>query len=182
MKTKMSKLALVVSALMMAGGAMAEGTDTSTMGATATIAPECAVGNGLGISLGILDMLNLSDATQSALPTTATSTFPAICTNGTNTPTFAYVSGNKLGTDGTAFRLKGTGATDEDYINYTLHPSVDASLTAIAMGAPETHPGFSANGVSQNLVLSAKILASDKRAKIVQAYTDTITITAGWTP
>jgi spore coat protein U-like protein len=177
MNTTMSKLALAIGALVVAGGAWAVN-DTSTMGSTATVAKECAVGNGGGLSFGTLEMLNLTSAAQTTVDSVAASTFPAICTNGTTAPTFTYVSAN---TTGTNFRLKGV-TTATEFIAYTPYPSADASLTAIVGAAATAHPAFTADGTTNTLDLSAKILAADKAAKLVQAYSDTITITAGWTP
>lgn len=181
MNTTMNKQALAIGALVMAGGAWAIN-DTSTMGTSATVAAKCAVGDGGGIAFSTLTMLNMADATQTASDSVATSTFPAICTNGTSAPKFTYVSANALTTD---FRLKGTGATANDYITYTPYSSNDGTGTAIVGGAATTYGGavpFAADGTTKTLNLSAKILAADKAAKLVQAYTDTITITAGWTP
>lgn len=181
MNTTMNKLALAIGAMVMAGGAWAVN-DTSTMGTTATVGAECAVGNGGGIAFSTLTMLDLANATQTTVDSTAASTFPAICTNGTAAPTFTYVSANAVTTD---FRLKGTGATANDYITYTPYSSVDGTGTAIVGGDATTYGGavpFVADGTSKTLNLSARIIAADKAAKLVQAYTDTITITAGWTP
>lgn len=177
MTTKMNKLILAIGATAVTGGVWAA--DTSTMGASATVAAECAVGNGSGIAFSNLVMLDLGTAAQTAVDSTAGATFPAICTNGTTAPTFAYASAN---TTGTNFRLKGTGITANDYIAYTPYPTSGGTGTAIVGAVAAAHPGFTANGVSQSLDLSAKILAADKATKLVQAYSDTITITAGWTP
>jgi spore coat protein U-like protein len=175
---KMSKLALAISAMVMASGAWAAN-DTSTMAASAAVAAECAVGNGGGIAFGSLSMLNLVTAAQTSADSTAASTFPAICTNGTSTPTFTYGSANALAA--TDFRLIGT--TDPlVFIAYTPYPSADATGTAIVGAGAVAHPGFAADGTTKTLALSAKILAVDKQAKLVQAYSDTITITASWAP
>lgn len=174
MNTKISKLALAIGAMVMAGGAWA---DTSSMAASATVAAECAVGNGGEIALGTLEMLNLDTATQTTVDTTAGATFPAICTNGTTLPKFAYVSANAVTTD---FRLKGAGTTANDYITYTPYPSSGGTGTPIVGAVAVAHPDFTVNGMSQPLALSAKILASSKAAKLVQAYSDTITITVSW--
>ena len=170
MNTIISKIALALSALVMAGGAMA---DTSTMGSTASIAAACSVGAGGTIALSSLVMLTV-DGTQTALSTVAGATFPAICTNGTTLPKFAYASTNALAT--TDFRLKG-GTTTTEYISYTMHPSLDGNLAAITGGFPTAHPDFVANGVSQSLKLSANISSGAKAEKSVQSYSDTINIT-----
>lgn len=176
MKTKMSKLALAVGALMMAGGAMAATDDTSTMGATASVAAACTVGAGTEITLGSLEMLT-ADGTQTGVDTTANATFPAICTKGTAYPKFSYISINAEST--TDFRLKG-GTVLTEFITYTPYPTSGGTGTAIVGAAPVAHPAFTANGVSQSLALSAKILAIDKAGKSVQSYSDTITITASF--
>jgi spore coat protein U-like protein len=171
MKTKISKLALAMGALVMAGGVLA---DTSTMTSSATVAAGCSVGAGGAIALGALAMLT-TDGTQTAADSTAGATFPAICTNGTTSPKFAYVSANGLTG---SFRLKG-GTTATEFITYTAHPSSNGSGTAVS-GTAAAYTGFTANGVSQSLDLSAKILAADKATKSVQSYSDTITITVSF--
>ena len=177
MNANMNKLALAIGALAMAGGAWAAN-DTSTMAVSATVAAECAVGNGGSINLGTLEMLNLGAAAQTTADTAAFATFPAICTNGTTLPKFAYASGNTTGTD---FRLKGAGGTVNDYIPYTPYPTLDVTGTAIVGAVAVAHPGFTADGTAKTLALSARILAADKAEKLVQTYSDTITITASWT-
>ncbi|KAI3603852.1 hypothetical protein D8I24_2789 (plasmid) [Cupriavidus necator H850] len=136
------------------------------------------MGNGGGIAFSNLTMLDLSTATQTTADSTAASTFPAICTNGTGSPTFTYTSANTSGTD---FRFIG-GTDAAVFITYTLYPSADGTGTAIVGGNAVAHPDFTADGTTKTLNLSAKILAAAKAAKKVQTYSDTITITAGWTP
>ncbi|MDB5907732.1 MAG: Spore coat domain protein [Massilia sp.] len=176
MNANMSKLALAIGALAIAGGAWAA--DTSTKGVSATVAAECAVGSGVAIALGPLEMLDLGTATQTVNDTVAGATFPAICTNGTTLPKFAYASMNTSGA-GADFRLKGVGGTVNDYITYTLDPTLDGSGMPIGALAV-AHPDFLADGTTNTLALSARILAANKAAKLVQAYIDTITITASW--
>lgn len=179
MNTKMTKLALALGALVMTGGVWAATTyDTSTMAVSAAIVAECAVANGGGISFGNLVMLNTASATQTTVDTTAASTFPAICTNGANSPTFTYASANTTGTD---FLLKGS-TTATEFITYTPYQTNSSSGTAIVGATAVAHPDFIANGTTNTLALSARILAADKATKSAQAYSDTITITAGWTP
>lgn len=182
MNTKMTKLALALGALVMTGGVWAQTTTStstpSTMAVTATIAAECAVANGGGLSFGTLTMLDKSNAQQASADEMNVSSFPAICTTGTTNPTFTYVSLN-TSSSGTDFRLKGTNGSD--FIAYTLYPSTDLSLAAIVGGTAVAHPAFIADGTTNTLALSARILAADKATKSAQAYSDTITITAGWT-
>lgn len=168
----MSKLALAIGALLMAGGAMAA-TDTSTMEVTASVAAACSVGNGGTMALGAITMLS-ADGTQTSTDTTAaTATFPAICTTGTSAPTFTYDSANVLTG---AFRLKGVTTTTE-FITYTLYPSNNGSGTVIASGVAAAYSGFTIDGTSKNLALSARIAPGAKSGQSVQNYADTITIT-----
>ena len=179
MKTKISKLALTIGALMMTGGAMAASGDTSTVGSTATVAADCTVGAGSAIALGTLTMLT-TDGTQTTADSTIGATFPAICTNGTTSPKFAYSSANSSTGTGVAadFRLIG-GTTATEFITYTPYPTSGGTGTAVS-GTAAAHPDFTANGVSQSLALSAKILAADKAKKSVQSYSDTITVTVSF--
>ena len=183
MNTKINKLALAIGALAMVSGAWATTNDTSTMAGTASVAAECAVGNGGTLAFGTLEMLNLETAAQTTVDTLGVSSFAAICTNGTTAPKFAYSSANKVTNE---FRLKGAGgATANDYITYTLYSAADSSTAPIIGGDALAYGGtvaFVADGTSKTLAVSAKILAADKATKLVQAYTDIVTITASWTP
>lgn len=185
MNTKMTQLALALGALVMTGGVWAQTTTStststpSTMAVTATIVAECAVANGGGISFGTLTILDNSNAKQAIADDMAVSTFPAICTNGTASPTFTYASANAE--NSTDFRLKGATSSAE-YITYTPYQNSTANGTAIVGAAAVAHPGFTATGETITLALSARILAAHKATKSAQAYSDTITITAGWTP
>ena len=180
MNTKLNKLALAIGALAMVSGAWAAN-DTSTMAGTASVAAECAVGNGGTLAFGTLEMLNLETAAQTTVDTLGVSSFAAICTNGTTAPKFAYSSANKATND---FRLKGA-TTATEFITYTLYSSADSSTAPITGDTALAYGGavaFVADGTSKTLAVSAKILAADKATKLVQAYTDIVTITASWTP
>lgn len=98
----------------------------------------------------------------------------AVCTNGTPTPGFKYASARTTGTD---FRMQGAGSTANDFITYTLYQHADGATAQVTGGTAIAHPDFTATGATQTLVLSAKILATDKQLKLVQSYTDTITVT-----
>ena len=174
MKTKFNKLVIAICAMVLSGTALAAD-DTGILGVSASVVAECSVGDGPAISLGALSMI--TDAgTQTALDTTAGSTFPAICTNGTQSPTFSYVSENK---QGNTFRLKG-GTVTTEFIPYTPYLSSNGTGTAVVNSGAVAHPDFSADGTSKTLALSARILAVDKAAKSVQTYSDTITVTASF--
>ena len=166
----------------MTGGVWAQTTTStstpSTMAVEATIVAECAVANGGVHSFGTLTMLDKSNAQQASADEMTVSTFPAICTNGTASPTFTYVSANTSGAD---FRLRGATSSAE-FITYTPYQNTTANGTAIVGATAVAHPDFIANGTTNTLALSARILAADKATKSAQAYSDTITITAGWTP
>lgn len=168
---KMSKLVLAIGAMMAASGPMAA-TDNSSMGVAATVEAACSVGNGGTMDLGALVMLS-ADGTQTGTTSAATATFPAICTTGTAAPTFTYDSAN---VSSGAFRLIGS-TTATEFITYTLYPSNDGTGTVIASGTPVAYTGFTIDGTSKNLALSARIAPGAKSGQSVQAYTDTITIT-----
>jgi spore coat protein U-like protein len=173
-KLNLKKLALAIGAMALAGSAMAAN-DTSTTLTTATISPACAVANGNGLAFSELIMLDFDLATNSSLASPAAGTFQAICTNGTATPTFSYVSGNSTGTD---FVLKGADTTTT--IVYSLYGTNNQSGDVIVGGAATAHSEFTSTGLPQTLNLSAKIIAADRNAKPIQAYSDTITITANY--
>lgn len=172
----MSKLVLVVAAMMAAGGACAADTasGTGTMAVSATVAAECAVGQSTAIAFGGLSMI------VAGLPSTvddvAAGTMSAICTNGTSSPKLKYTS---LNVSAGVFRLKGvTDATA--FIPYTLYQDATAAGTAVVNNTPTVHSQFTATGAAQTLDLSAKILAANKSQVKVQAYSDTITVTTSF--
>lgn len=174
MNTKFSKLALAIGALVMAGGAWAVD-DTSTIGVSATVEAACSVGAGTAIGLSSLVMIT-ADGTTSTADSVATNTFPAICTNGTTLPKFAYSSANDASG---VFQLIGA-TTATEFIAYTLHQDATGTLAAVAKATAIAHPAFTANGVSQTLSLAAKIVPAAKNGKSVQAYSDTVTITSSF--
>lgn len=144
------------------------------MDVTAAINPECAVTQNSAIAIGKLDML--SGGLQSTGENVGTGSFNAICTNGTPNPQFKYTSGNGAGN---AFHLAGVDDASQ-LIAYSLHQDTTGAGTAVAYDTPVSNAGFSADGVSHVLDVAAKILPADKNGKKVQAYTDTITITASF--
>jgi spore coat protein U-like protein len=179
MNTRASKLALSLGALLAASSAWAS--TTANMTATATIQPQCAVGNAAPLTFGNLVMLE--GAAPTAVDSTASTTFDAICTNGTQAPKFAYGSANHVGTD---FLLRGSGNWAGSYIRYYLYGDADQQgvpiVGRVATAYTGGFMGFMGSGATESLTLSAKILADDKRGLPPSAYTDTITITVSWTP
>jgi spore coat protein U-like protein len=171
--TKISKLALAIGVVVMAGSAMATDSGTGSMDISATISPECSVGTLQELAFGTLSMLANGAVTTADSPGTAT--FDAICTNGAPSPKFKFVSINT--SDGTDFRLQGTDTTT--YITYSLKDSANTPITPNTEAAFGT---FAADGITQNLTLNGTIAAADKSAKKVQAYSDIITITTSYTP
>lgn len=172
---KFSKVAFVVAAALTAGAACAAQTDsgTGTLNVTATIAPECAVGENAPIAFGTLSML--SGTGQNTSDSTGTGAIDAICTNGAPTPQFRYTSANSSGTD---FRLVGGDATT--FIPYSLYQSGDSTAAPVTYNTDAAHPDFTATGASEVLNMSARILAADRNGKPMQTYSDTITITTSF--
>ena len=176
MSIKLNKIALVVGAMVLGGSAMAATVDTGTVGVSATIAPACAVADSnTNLVFSPLVMLDFINADTSPSDSTIAGSFKAICTNGTTFPTFTYVSAH---VSGSAFRLIGTNGVDT--IDYTLYQSTDSMASPVTSNVAVAHPTFTANGIQQTLALSARIIPSAKNTKLVQAYTDTITITASF--
>ena len=174
MISNFSKLALALVSMTMAGGAMAAGTDsgTATMGATANIANECSVGSAVSLAWGTLAMLNAGAQSSTASASTGGGSFDAICTNGSPLPKLRFTSANTGTSD---FRL--VGADTSSYIGYTLATAADV---AIAYGTDAAFTGFTADGTAKHLTIKGSISASEKAAKKVQAYSDTITITSSF--
>jgi spore coat protein U-like protein len=169
-QVKFNRLAVALAAVMFSGAAWADG----TVGVSATIAPECAVTQDAEIAFAQLSML--SGVAASTADSIGNGGMKAICTNGTTSPKFAFTSANSSGSD---FRLVGT--TDASvFITYSLHSGTGASGSAISYNTATAYPGFTPDGSLQTLPLSGKILATDKQGKKVQAYSDTITVTASF--
>ena len=143
--------------------------DTSQITVSANILAACSVGNGTTMVFGAITMID-ADGAKTATDSTASSTFPAICTT---VPTFTYASANVL--DG-VFRLRGATTTTE-YLPYSLFPASSATGTAIVSGAAVAYSGFTVNGVSNALSLTGQIAAASKAGQSVQSYGDTITVT-----
>lgn len=172
----MNKLALVICAMVMASGAWATDNTSSTMGTSASIAAECAVGSAVAMNFGALDML-AGTALRSSAESVKVSggTFKAICTNGTTAPKLKFTSAN--GASGT-FRL--VGATDPSmFIAYVLKDGTE-TVTITDNAAPAAFVGLDADGATKDLELVGRIFPSAKNGKSVQSYGDTITITSSW--
>jgi hypothetical protein len=170
---KFKKFVIAVGAAIVASTACAE---DATVGVSATIRPECAV-TGTTLTFTKLTMLNTATANQSDQDDVQAGTVRAICTNGTANVKFIYTSANPNGND---FQLRGTDGLT--MIKYSLHQ--DTSATAgnqvSSGGLGVAHPAFSANGEAQDLPIAARVQAADKRAKKVQSYSDTITVTTSF--
>jgi spore coat protein U-like protein len=172
MKLKKTHIASALCAMLIAGAAMA---DTATIEVTASISEACSVGNGTAIALGAMDMID-SNGGQATSDSVMSTTFAAICTNGTTAPKFSYASANE---DGGNFRLKGD-TDDEVFITYTLHQDTDASGSAVTADTEGDHPDFTADGTAQDLPLSVKVTSTDRAGKLAQSYADTITVTVSF--
>lgn len=170
---KFKKFIIATGAAFLASSACAQ---DATVGVSATISPECAV-TGTTLTFTKLTMLNTATASQSEESDVQAGTVRAICTNGTANVKFIYTSANP---DGSDFQLR--GADGLTMIKYSLHQDAAATVgnTVTSGGLGAAHPAFQANGEAQNLAISAKIQADDKRAKKVQAYSDTITVTTSF--
>jgi hypothetical protein len=55
-----------------------------------------------------------------------------------------------------------------------------AAATAITYNTATTYSGFLADGTQQSLSLTANIPAANKGGKLVQSYSDTLTITTSF--
>jgi len=176
MNTTMNKLALAIGALVMAGGAMAAGSESGTMGTSAAILNECSVGNFSPLAFGTLAMLSNGAQSSADSASTGGGTFDAICTNGAPTPKLKFTSAN-TGTGTINFQLIGT---DGSLIVYTLKESSTGGTAAIVYGTDAAFTGFTATGTTKSLSIAGSITAEQKKAKKVQPYSDTITITSSF--
>lgn len=174
--TKMSKLALAIGTLAIATGAMAVDSGVATLAVTASIAPECAVGNTTAMEFGDMTMLTARGEQTTSSNRSIGGTFDAICTNGTNAPSIRFTSSNSAGPN---FRLLGADGTS--FIVYSLTETTSSGV-AITPGNNSAFTGFAADGTIKSLKIVAMITAAAKQTKRVQNYSDTITITTSYTP
>lgn len=171
MKFKMNKLSLGLAAAVLCGAAGATDSGSATMDVTAAITDECSVGQTVALAFGNLSVLSNGSQSSTASESTGGGTFKAICTNGTSLPKLKFTSANAGAT--TSFRL--VGADGLTHIVYTL---AESGGTAIAYNTAAAFTGFEADGTEDSLAIKGSIAASEKNAKLKQAYTDTITITS----
>jgi spore coat protein U-like protein len=173
--TKLIKMMIVIGAVVIAGRALAADSGSGTIGVTASIAPECAVGNTTELYFGAMTMLSANGARTTAARTSIGGTFDTICTNGTSTPKLRFTSSNAGGSN---FRL--VGADGSTYIHYTLAES--SSGTEINPGSDAAFAGLIADGSTKSLRVVGTVSADAKHGKAAQTYSDTITITSSYTP
>ena len=172
--TNMTKLVLAMGAMAVAAGAMAVDSGSGSLSVSASIAPECAVGNTTSMLFGPITMLSANGSRSESRRTSIGGTFDAICTNGTSAPKLRFTSANTAGNN---FRL--VGADGSTYINYTLDESGGNS---ISHGNDAAFTGLVADGSTKSLQIVGTILPEAKHGKFAQAYSDTIYITSSYSP
>jgi spore coat protein U-like protein len=173
--TKMSKLALAIGTVVMAGGVMA----ANTLDATASITGQCVVSTTQGMAFGGLTMLDATTGRLSTAKNNATATFDATCTNGGSAPTLKFTSTNG---GGSAFGMLNQTTLATDVIAYTLFEGASDSGTSIAHAIDAAFTGFDADGTVKSLSVTGKVLPTDKNGKPIAMYSDTVTITATFVP
>jgi spore coat protein U-like protein len=175
MNANMNKLALAIGAMVVAAGAMAANSGSTTMGANAAIVDACSVGNIGALQFGNLAMLTAGAQSGTASGSTGGGSFDAICTNNTlNTPKLKFTSANTLTS---TFRLM--GADTSSFIVYTLKESGVGGLD-ITYGTDAAFTGFGADGTVKSLAIVGSIAYDEKAGKKVQSYSDTITIQSSY--
>lgn len=175
MTANMSKLALVIGAMVITGGAWATDSGTGTIGATASILPACEVGTAVALNFGSLSMFNGAGARSTASSaSTGGGSFSAICTNGTVTPKLTFTSASGDAT--TNFSLVGADTTT--LIAYTL----TGGGNPIVWNQAAAFTGLAGDGAAHALSIAGAIASSEKIGKLVQAYSDTITVTSSYGP
>jgi spore coat protein U-like protein len=173
--TKITQLALAIGAMAIASAAMAADSGSGTIAVSASIAPECAVGNTTAMEFGDMTMLTAGGAQTTANRRSIGGTFDVICTNGTSAPKLRFTSPNA---DGTHFRL--LGADGSTYIIYSLAES--GGGVAVTPGNDAPFAGLVADGTTKSLQVVGTVASIDKHTKRVQNYSDTITVTSSYTP
>ncbi|WP_048439430.1 spore coat protein U domain-containing protein [Caenimonas sp. SL110] len=173
MKSSMTKLAIALAA-MVVGGSAAAGPVTTTFTVTASVGSECVIGNPTNMAFGALKMLDGVSGGLNEEDNVATATFDATCTNGTALPKLQFSSANGVGT----FKMK--GGISDDLMSYSLYTGGEPEQ--ITHDTAAAFPGFEADGTVKTLTVSGRLTAGDKASKTIGAYTDTVTITATFTP
>lgn len=169
---KFNKMAVAIASVLVAGATYAADSGSGQLNVSANIAAECTVAQNVAVNFSNLHMLN--GAAQSSSDDVASGSVNAICTNGTPSPQFRYTSANN------GFQLKG-GTDATQLISYSLYQNDTATGSAVSYNTDVAHPDFVADGTAKLLHLSARIIPADKNGKLVQAYSDTITVTTSFT-
>jgi spore coat protein U-like protein len=177
MNTKMSKLALAIGALVMAGGAMAA-TDTANLAVTATVVNNCAIGPGT-LAFGS----TLSRAVNSGLGTAGTTanvnadsgaTVSIICTNGAS----ATITGG-LGLNAAAGTVRKM-ISGTDLLAYQLYTT--AARTIALDTTTGSIPYTGTGSATTTTAIYGQILAADLNAAKKGSYSDTVALTLTYTP
>lgn len=171
MNTKMSKLALAMSAMVIAGASMAA-TETGTLSTTATVVNACAIGDGT-LAFGSFSVLDGGNGTVLAAATNADASVSlnVACTTGLG-GLVTFDSTNYA----TEWRMKDAGT---NYLTYVLHSDA-ARTTAISnIGTAYT---IANTGGNQPITIYGRL---DKFANVTAPkgdYTDSVTMTITYTP
>lgn len=175
MNTKMTKLAMAIGAMAMAGAAMAA-TDSSTLAVSATVLNNCAISNGT-IAFSAMQLAANKGVgtigTTAAATANSGSTISVICTNGAS----AAITGG-LGTNGSGAVRKMIGGSGTDLLTYELY-SDSLQTTVFNMANPITYAG---TGLATSVVIYGGIAGADIALAKAGAYADSVPLTITYTP
>jgi spore coat protein U-like protein len=171
MNANMNKLALVIGAMAMAGGAWAA-TESGNLAVGATVQNACAIGPGslsFGTNLKLAVAANGTIGTTDAVDGDSGSTISIICTNGAE----ATITGD-AGANNSGGRRMVAGAGE--YLAYALYTD---ALAGTELGAVPLS-GIAYNGTGStttNTTVYGKILGSSLAAAKAGVYGDTVILT-----
>jgi spore coat protein U-like protein len=177
MNTKMTKLAMAIGAMAMAGAAMAT-TDGSTLAVSATVSNNCAISNGT-IAFSTIQLAANKGVgtigTTAAAAANSGSTISVICTNGAS----AAITGG-LGSNGSGAirKMIGGPGPGTDLLTYelysdSLHTTVFNTSNSIA---------YAGTGLATSVIIYGGITGADIALAKAGSYADSVPLTITYTP
>lgn len=175
--TKMSQLALVMGAVVMASGAMAD-TDTANLTVGAGVVNACSIGAGtLEFGESLSAVVSAGSGRLGAQPNInqSSSAISYVCTNGASATITANMGEHAFG----AVRKMMSG---RDLLTYELYTN---SGRSVALGSEAGETGsipVTANGTVQTTTIYGQILGADLARAKKGYYADTVALSINYTP
>lgn len=175
MNTKMSKLALAIGAMAIAGASMAA-TDTADLAVGATVVNACAIGPGtlaFGSALSLAVNANGTAGTTANVDADSGATISIICTTGASAAITAGLGLNAA----VSVRKMISGA---DLLTYELY--TDTGRLTVLDTTTGSIPYTGTGAATTTTAVFGRILAADLAAAKKGTYADTVAMTITYTP